>query len=67
MVQEFGRRRQYEQMEDKMAALHEETQNRQVVVEEELKEYFLVALRPEPPADSEFMHLLRISEFFRFI
>ena len=24
-------------------------------------------LRPEPPADSEFLSLLRISEFFRFI
>ena len=45
MVQEFGRRGQYEQMEDEMAAFYEETQNRQVVSEEELMEGSLVALR----------------------
>ena len=45
MVQEFGRRGQYEQMEDEMAAFYEETLNRQVVSEEELMEGSLVALR----------------------
>ena len=48
MVQEFGRRRQYEQIEDEVAAFYEETQNKQVVVEEELmKNHSLVALRQD--------------------
>ena len=48
MVQEFGRRRQYQQIEDEMAAFYEETQNKQVVVEEELmKNHSLVALRQD--------------------
>ena len=47
ILPEFGRRRQYQQIEDEMAAFYEETQNKQVVVEEELKEYSLVALRQD--------------------